>query len=203
MRIIKSPCGKQLQLKLVQETPLELTFQQGDRPRSSISIQKARIGSLIGLVIFILFIGAVWAVIYSVVNTKRDGFILPDSAFYGFYFFGILFTIIPLISIIFTPSPALFIHWTFDRPGQRIIKTTTPVWGQLRTEIYHFKEVKLLEVQEYHDYPHAHTELYMILKSGKELFLSASSYDFAESQKSDNLKYHQIIAEKIRHQVGL
>lgn len=75
--------------------------------------------------------------------------------------------------------------------------------GKTHTYTLPFNEVQSIQVEEHHDSPQALTELYMVLKSGKQLTLSVSSYTHKESEKAINLEYHQLLAEKMRRYAGL
>lgn len=201
MRRIGQPRGQELQLHLIHETSLELTFQLGTIPQSAKLMKKAWISWFLNLVVGVLFVGFTLVFMNAFINTKRT-IPIPSSSFHPFYLFFAIFIIAPIIMSIYGLYSPYFTIWTFDRLSQRLVKTTTNLWGK-NTYIFPFHEIKTIEVEEHHDDRHTVTELYMVLKSGKQLTLSVSSYTINENEKADNLKYHQRIAEKMRHQAGL
>ncbi len=201
MRIIGQPAGKKSQLFIVQETSLELVLQLGDQTKTT-AIKKRRLGWLLNLAIAIIVVGFASVVMYSFVTTDRN-ISIPIQEFYPFYAFFAVFiigaTLVPLVDF-YRPC---FVLWTFDRSRRQIVKTTTNLSSKTKERIFLFQDVKSIQVEEDHDAPNTFTELYMVLNSGKTFKLSMSLSTMKDSEKVANFQYHQKLAEKMRHLIGL
>jgi hypothetical protein len=202
MRTIGQRRGLESQLHIIQESSQELILQIGDKPKLVI-LKKARRSMLLGLISLVISTGFIFVFMGSFINANRGNIQIPITNFYPFYFFFSIFMIAPFSIFIYAFYAPLYISWTLDRSSQTIIKNGTNLLDKTRTYEFNFNEIQSINVEEHHDRPHALTELYMVLKSGKQLTLSVSSYTFKEHEKANNLKYHQSLAEKIRYYVGL
>lgn len=201
MRMMDNPRGKESQLHIVHETLQEITLQIGEIPKVAI-IKKARVSMILGLVTVIPLIGFALVFTTSFVNTRRE-IPIPQNSLDLFYLFPLIFIIGLIIMVVQGFCSPLFIFWTLNCSHQEIIKNTTNLLGKTHTYTFPFSEVQGIQVEEHHDPPHALTELYMVLKSGKQLTLNVSSYTFKESEQAINLEYHQRLAEKMRRYARL
>ncbi|MBE9200708.1 MULTISPECIES: hypothetical protein [unclassified Nodularia (in: cyanobacteria)] len=200
MRIGLNSVGKEYQLQLVQETSLELTFQVGVRPKSA-ALKWARLSCCINLVIAVLMLGFIYVLMTNMANDPNIPNIPSRSFIY--YILGI-WMIGPIMMLISIPFYKYFTVWTFDRIDQQILKTTTYLYRKDHTDIFSFTEVQSILVEQDHDDGSTSTELYMVRKSGKKITLSKSFCNSNKtSQQASDLKYHQEIAQKMRHHLGL
>ncbi|MHC0064038.1 hypothetical protein ACWATR_14230 [Nostoc sp. UIC 10890] len=197
MRIRGQPRGQESQLQIVQETSLELTFQLGVQPKSA-AFKNAWISCCVNLVIAVLVIGFIYTLMRNMTNDPN----IPSRNSFFYYIFGI-WMLGPIIILISIPFHKYFTVWTFNRTRQQIFKTTTYLFRKDHTKIFSFSEVKSIQVEQDYDDSDACTELYMVLKSGKEMTLSQSSYNSNTSKQVSDLQFHEEIAQKMRHHLGL
>ncbi|MEA5582228.1 hypothetical protein VB620_12860 [Nodularia harveyana UHCC-0300] len=111
--------------------------------------------------------------------------------------------IAPIIMLSSIPFYKYFTVWTFNRIEQKIIKTITYLFRKDHTDIFPVSEIQSILVEQHHDEGCTSTELYMVLKSGKQITLSQSSHNDNTSQQASDLKYHEEIAQKMRNYLGL
>lgn len=199
MRTIGQPRGKESQLQIVHETSQEITLQIGEIPKAAV-MKKAKVSMILGLIIMLSLISFV--LVFVFINNRAE-MLIAQNSFYLFYLLPLVFVISSIVMIALGFYSPLFIFWTFNCSNQEIIKSTTNLLGKTHTYTFPFNEVEGIHVKEHHDSPQALTELYMVLKSGKQLTLSVSSYTHKESEKAINLEYHQLLAEKMRRYAGL
>lgn len=200
MRIRRSPKGQDFQLQLIQETSLELTFQLGVQPKST-ALKKARISCYVNLVVAVLFLGFIYVLMRNIANDPNIPNIPSRNSFINYIL--AIWMVGPMVMLISIPFYKYFTVWTFNRTNQQILKTTIYLFRKDHTDIFSVSEVESILVEQEHDAPHASTELYMVLKSGKQITLSESSYNDNLSQQASDLKYHEEIAQKMRHHLGL
>ncbi|WP_392533659.1 hypothetical protein [Nostoc sp. C117] len=195
---VRQPCADhELELQLIHESPLELTFQKGNIPQL-IAIKTARKNLLvntikIGAVILFLFGGFIYQ---SILHGIKQ--LLPIS---NLQFFALI-AVLLLISLIYVMFSPCFLLWIFDQTNKQLVEIKTNLLAKQQKRTFKFSEIEAINVQEDYDDSFQCTELYLVLKSGKEFTLSQSSYSLKTRNKAIALKYHREIAEKMRSFLG-
>lgn len=195
MRVIHSP---HVQLNLIEETSIELKFQEG----SSISTRTAWMNSFCGSIAVTAFIFFVVIPIGVMIFSRRgaDGWLLDKLWTNPSRTIVIsVFTIVPL-SFVSSFYSTHFTLWVFDRLNREMRKTTTSVLGKTKViKTIPFNNIKLIDF-EHHAADvdsNAFTELFIVLKSGKAMTLSVSPSAVSGNKIMANQKHHEDMAKKM------
>ncbi|WP_055075174.1 hypothetical protein [Pseudanabaena sp. 'Roaring Creek'] len=196
MRVIHS---NSVQLNLIEETSIELKFQEG----SPISARKAWMnsffGSVFSMAVILFFFFPIGVMLFSKRGPQGDildGGILNNllsSPFRAIF-------IIVLLSFVSSLYASHFTLWVFDRLNREIRKTTTNISGKTKViRTIPFDNVKLIDFEHHAADPdtNAFTELFITLKSGKSMTLSVSPSAVSGDKIMANQKHHEAMAKKM------
>jgi prophage antirepressor-like protein len=93
-----------------------------------------------------------------------------------------------------------FTLWVFDRLNREIRKTTTNISGKTKViRTIQFDNVKFIDFEHHaaDTDTNAFSDLFIMLKSGKYITLSASPSAFREDKIMANQKHHETMAKKM------
>jgi hypothetical protein len=203
MRILKPNAARELELQLVQETSQQLTFQRGIQSQSEV-IKLAWYGWVRWLILLSIFdTGIFFAVWKSGLLNHIQSYLNRIDGIMVIWAIGIVG--MPIALIIYNLLKSHFIIWTFDRLDRVVQKVGTNLFGQQRIVKYPFAEIDRVEVVQDEDSDNHYRkccELYISLKSGKQITLSQSCYTLDRRLQAIALQQHREIAEKMRNFLG-
>ncbi len=203
MRMLVENAGENTELRSIQETSQQLTFQTGTLPQLAAIDRGWRNSAfgLFGMGIYCTTIGYfMWqAGVFHTILSNPIGvnlFLLV----WGMGMFGI-----PLAVIAHKLLSAYYVTWTFDRLDRTLRRDAVNLLRNKYTKIYRFDDIEQLAVEQGKDPDNCHNkccELYLKLRSNQEFTMSQSCYTRDRREQAISLQYHREIAEKMRIYLG-
>jgi tetratricopeptide (TPR) repeat protein len=201
MRVRRACTEHELELQLIHESPLELTFQHGNIPQPTL-MKAAKTNLFVYiLVLVVLAVGIRFGSL--IIFNSFDNFTrFLQHSHPQFLILIVVIPIIPLIYILYAPY---FTVWILERTNNHLVQIKTNLLGKKQKRKFDFSDIKAIKVEDEYDsdFPNSQCiELYLVLQSGKEITLSQSSYESNRRKRAIALKYHREIAEKMRSCIG-
>ncbi|MBD2626661.1 hypothetical protein [Trichormus variabilis] len=202
---VRQPCAEhELELQLVHESPLELTFQRGNIAQSTVikTAKEKWFVNTIAVAVWVCGIGFGCRIILYSFHDFTQLVQLANMLFHVLMW-GIPVIFLIFIYILYSPC---FIIWTFDQTTKHLLQIKTNLLGKHQKRIFDFSKIQAIQVEQDYDSDFQSfecSELYVVLKSGQQITLSQSSYESNSRKKAIALKHHRELAEKMRSFVGL